>query len=254
MFARLIFGATACLLLVATSARAQSAPAPAAAANAPDRRWAVEASVGWDNSIGGNVFSSAIGVLSGFPVVIRNSTYGDVYGTGVQWRFGAGYMLDEQQEVRGAITIQNVSADVVEVGTLSAAPLFATFSDYQSVSLDGGYRYHFATSYKQVHPYAGATLGIAVIDRINGAFAAPNIGFTAASTDFYDGTAAFTFGIEGGVLFPLNDRVDLNANLGFRHVSGLSKVDAFRGTGLEDINNDSGRWTLPIMFGARFKF
>jgi len=48
--------------------------------------------------------------------------------------------------------------------------------------------------------------------------------------------------------------MDLNAQVGMRHVSGLSEVDRFAGTGLADINNDSGRLTFPIVMGVRFRF
>jgi hypothetical protein len=39
-----------------------------------------------------------------------------------------------------------------------------------------------------------------------------------------------------------------------RHVSGLSEIDQLAGTGLEDINNDSGRLTFPIVVGLRVRF
>ena len=45
-----------------------------------------------------------------------------------------------------------------------------------------------------------------------------------------------------------------SALLGFRYVSGLADIDGLQGTGLEDINDDSGRWTLPFMVGLRVKF
>lgn len=245
MFARLVF-ITCATLLISSAASAQPASV--------EHPWSAEISVGWDNSISGNVHSSGIGTISGLPAVVESRSYDDVYGTGVQWRFGAGYMLDERQEVRGLLTIQNVSADVLRIGTLGGANLFGTFDDYSSVSIDAGYRYYFPVEAERIRPYGGATLGIAIIDEIDGDFAAPDIGFALNATDLYDGTAAFAFGLEGGVLYELNDRVDLNANLGFRYVSGLSEVDGLQGTGLEDINDDSGRWTLPFMVGVRFKF
>ena len=40
----------------------------------------------------------------------------------------------------------------------------------------------------------------------------------------------------------------------FRYNSGLSKIDALQGTGLENTNDKSGRWTMPITFGIRVKF
>ena len=74
------------------------------------------------------------------------------------------------------------------------------------------------------------------------------------NTDFYDQTAAFTWGLNAGVLFRIAERLDLNAQFGLRHVSGLSEVDSLVGTDLEDINNDSGRLTVPIVVGIRYRF
>ena len=73
-------------------------------------------------------------------------------------------------------------------------------------------------------------------------------------TDLYDGTAALTLGVNGGVLYMLNDRFDLNGQLGFRYNSGLSAIDALAGTGLEEVNEKSSRWTMPLTLGIRMKF
>jgi len=73
-------------------------------------------------------------------------------------------------------------------------------------------------------------------------------------TDFYDRTAAFTWGINFGMLFPVAKKIDLNGQIGLRHVSGLSEVDQLVGTGLEAINDDSSRLTFPIVIGVRFRF
>ncbi len=42
--------------------------------------------------------------------------------------------------------------------------------------------------------------------------------------------------------------------LGLRWMSGLSAIDGLDGTGLEDINNHSARWTLPFVGGVRVRF
>ena len=101
---------------------------------------------------------------------------------------------------------------------------------------------------------ARGTLGIGFIDSINVLLAAPQANLLFDNTDFYDQTAAFTWGINAGVLFRINERLDLNAQFGLRHVSGLSDVDSLEGTDLEDINNDSGRLTVPVVIGLRFRF
>jgi hypothetical protein len=95
---------------------------------------------------------------------------------------------------------------------------------------------------------------VSIIGEIDGVLAAPQAGLARYATDFYDGTAAFMLGINGGALYALNDRFDVNGQIGFRYNSGLSAIDAFVGTGLEDVNDKSSRWTMPITFGLRVKF
>ena len=85
-------------------------------------------------------------------------------------------------------------------------------------------------------------------------FAAPEAGLARYATDLYDGTAALTLGFAGGALYRLNDRFDLNGQIMFRYNSGLSKIDALQGTGLDKTNDKSARWTMPITFGIRVKF
>jgi hypothetical protein len=230
-------------------------PAQAQSASAPENPWSAEVSVGWDFNLSGALLKSGIGSIDGSPTVIEEQSYGDVFGTGVQWRFGAGYMYDERQELRAALTIQNVSADVVELGTVDGQPLFGTFDDYTSVAIDFGYRYHLNEIQNgRVRPYVGGTIGLAFISEMDADLAAPNIGLVINNANFYDGTTAFAFGVEGGALFPVHDRVDLNVNLGFRYTGGMSDIDPLVNSGLDDINDDSGRWTLPLMVGVRFKF
>ena len=98
------------------------------------------------------------------------------------------------------------------------------------------------------------SLGIAVVREIDADLAAPDIDKTLNATDFYDRTGALTFGISGGALYAITDRVDLKGELGFHHTSGLSQIDGLEGTGLEKVNDNSGRWTLPFTVGARVRF
>ena len=178
-----------------------------------------------------------------------------MFGTGFQWQIGAGYSLDDRNEARVGFSYQNVGSDAVTIGVAGTSDLLATFEDYTVWSLDFGYRRYFnELRQRRIRPYAGITLGIADIPRISGVFAAPAAGVVAVETDLYDGTAAFTFGINGGVVAPVNPKVDVTAQIGFRHVSGLSEIDDLVGTGLERVNDESGRWTMPITFGVRYKF
>jgi hypothetical protein len=209
--------------------------------------------VGIDNSINGNVNSGAIGRLQGLATAILPNPYGDVYGTGVQLRFGGGYLLDEVSELRGTFIYQSADADLVRLGDIGPSSLYVQFSDYKALALDFGYRRYVPIERRDLRVYGEATIGAAFIDRINGLFAAPQADLVFNETDFYDSTAAFTWSVSAGVLFRIAEQVDLNAQLGLRRVSGLSEVDQLEGTGLESINNDSARLTFPIVVGVRFR-
>ena len=216
--------------------------------------WSVEGDVGWDFPVSGNILSAAIGSVFGQTAIIDSQSYDDIYGTGVKWGFGVGYRLDDRSEVRGAMTFQSVSADLKQIGTTANAPLYATFDPYKSFSLDGGYRRYFAGSSERLRPYAGATVGVAIISEIDADLAAPDLNQVLNATDFYDRTGAFTFGLNGGALYAISDRLDVKGELGFRHISGLSPIDGLEGTGLESTNDNTGRWTLPFTVGLRVRF
>src|SRR6185369_17976946 len=84
---------TSCTLFSAAQASAQSVKDPA--------KWAIDFGAGLSPSINGNVNSGAIGVYQGQTTAILPNSYGDVYGTGIELRFGGGYALNNNTEVRG---------------------------------------------------------------------------------------------------------------------------------------------------------
>jgi len=239
------------LALCAALAGASNAQAQSQSSGSP---WAIDVGVGIDPSINGNVNSGAIGTLQGQATAILPQSYGDVYGTGTHLRFGAGYAMNDQAELRGTFTWQTADANLVRLGDIGPSSLYAQYSDYKSFGLDLGYRRYVPLQVKNLRVYGEATAGLAVIDRINVQFAAPQSNVVFTSTDFYDGTSAFTWGLNFGGLFRVAEHVDVNAQFGLRHVSGLSEVDQFIGTGLETVNSDTSRLTFPIVVGVRFRF
>jgi hypothetical protein len=234
------------LLIGASTARAQS--------QSEESRWVVDVGFGVAPSINGNVNSGAIGTLQGQATAILPQSYGDVYGTGIDLRAGGGYRLDERSEIHAMFVYQTADADLVRLGDFGQSSLYAQYSDYKSLGLDIGYRRYVPIPRPDLRVYAEAAIGAAFISRINSQFAAPRSNIIFNSTDFYDTTAAFTWSLSGGVLFRLTDTIDLNGQIGLRHVGGLADVDQFVGTGLESVNNDTARLTFPVVIGVRFHF
>jgi hypothetical protein len=225
-----------------------------ASQNQSESHWVIDVGVGIDPTVNGNINSGAIGTLQGQATAILPQSYGDVYGTGTHLRFGGGYALNAESEVRGIFTWQSADANLVRLGDIGPSSLYTQYSDYKSFGLDFSYRRYAPVSMKGVRFYGEAGIGAAFINRINAQFAAPRSNIIFNSTDFYDRTAAFTWGLSVGALFKVASQVDVTAELGLRHVGGLAPVDQFAGTGLETINSDTARLTFPLGVGVRFRF
>ena len=236
---------TVLTLSMASTALAQGA--------APERPWSADVGIGFDNSISGNINSSAIGTLNGQTTVILKNKYEDVYGTGLHLRFGGGYMFRENTEARVTFTWQSLDADLVRLGDLGISNLYGQYADYQAFGIDFGLRRYMPIK-NTIRGYGEATIGIAIIDELDITLAAPQANVSGLASDFYDQTAAFTFGINGGVLFGVKPNFDVFAQIGLRYVTGMSEVDQFIGTGLDTINDKSARWSIPIAAGVRFRF
>jgi hypothetical protein len=237
-------------LVPAPMTQAQPAPAPAPAR---DYRWSVEFGLGFDNSISGNINSGAVGTINNQAVVITKNRYEDVYGTGLHLRFGGGYMLDGSTEVRATFTYQSVDADLTRMGDIGSSSLYGQYDDYQSFGLDVGLRRYTEVA-DRFYLYGEGTIGLAFIDETDVMLVAPGANLAGNATDFYDRTAAFTVAGNAGVLFETSERFGVFGQLGLRYVTGMSEVDGLAGTGLEEINDSSARWTLPFLVGVRARF
>jgi opacity protein-like surface antigen len=242
-----------CFVVAALAAWMSVVPAAQAQPSVMDRRWSVEVGIGWDNSLSGNINSGAIGKLNDQVTVVLPNSYKDVYGTGFHLRFGGGVLLDEVSEVHAVFTYQSLNADLTRMGDLGVSNLYGQYDPYRSFGLDVGFRRYFDAA-PTVRPYIEGNIGLGFITEIDVILSAPTANLTARATDFYDRTAAFSFGGAAGVLWQVSDRVGAYSQIGLRWMSGLSPIDDLAGTGLEPINDNSARWTMPIVVGMRVRF
>jgi hypothetical protein len=239
--------ATTVMLGAASTARAQSA-----ASASP---FSLDFGLGWDNGVTGQINSSGIGTINDQVVVVTNNSYDDVYGAGLHLRFGGGYLFNEGTEVRATFTFQSLDADfVTPMGDIGTSNLYAQYTDYQTFGLDVGLRRYAGNTSRRLRPYGEGTIGIGFVDKTDVTLVAPGANLVGQANDFYDQTAAFTFGANAGVLVDTGSRVGIYAQLGLRWVSGMAEIDDLASTGLGNINDKSSRWTLPFIAGIRFGF
>jgi hypothetical protein len=230
-----------------------SSTAQAQSASTSKGPWNLEFGIGFDNSVSGNINSSAIGTLNNQTTVILKSQYDSVYGTGLYLRGGGGYALNDLTELRVTFTFQSLDADLVPLGDIGVSRLYGQYTDYQSFAMDVGARRYYELS-PMVRAYGEGTIGLGFVDKTDVTLVAPSINLTQEVNDFYDQTAAFAAGANIGLLFATQTRTEFFVQVGLRWVSGMSEVDNLVGTGLETINDNSARTTVPFVGGIRVRF
>jgi len=220
----------------------------------PESKWSAEFGIGWDNGITGNINASGVGEINNQVVVITKNGYNDVYGGGLHLRFGGGILFKPDTEARVTFTFQSLDADfITPMGDIGVSNLYAQYSDYQTFGIDFGLR-RYATLKPKLRAYGEGTLGIGFVDKTDVTLIAPGANLVQDPNDFYDQTTAFTFGFNVGLDLQAGKKFGYFGQLGLRYVSGMTEIDDLVGTGLDNINDKSARWTLPFIVGIRYRF
>jgi len=222
-------------------------------------RVTVSALWGWDNQFSGKMIKEASGrTTGGAPINLTETTFDDVYRRMALFKIGAGYRISPRSEVAVNFVIERSGADnPINIGNATAAnvPLFVNFDDYNYWGFEAGQRFFFARV--RFTPFVGYLVGINRFDDIRGTFvnvpASATPGLSAQDGKFFEKSWALSFGPTGGVLVGLGP-IEVMAETQLRFMGGLSDVDWLVEEGLRDINDESSRWSLPILLGARIRF
>ena len=231
------------VLLVALSAadvRAQSNP------------WSVSFDLGTQVALNGDVHSGGSGTVLGLPTQVQVRSYGDVYGNGFYWAVGFGYQVGGSGEIRVQGSYTANPADSLQVGTVAGLPLFALFDDYKAFGMDFGYRQYVGQA--AVRPYLGGSGGFVRLEQIQGEFSVPAVGVVLPNVNMYDSSVVPSFGGGGGLQINLSERFAVQGGVEFRWQGDAKDLDGLAGTGLESINDESRRWSMPITGGVTVRF
>ena len=168
------------------------------------------------------------------------------------WAAGLGYRIGQTGEIRVQGSYTSNPADRLQVGTVANLPLFALFDDYKAFGMDFGYRQYFGTAMAQ--PYVGASAGFVRVDAIRSEFSVPDAGVVLPDVNMYDSSVVPSLGFGGGVQVNLSDRFAVQGGVEFKWQGDASDLDGLAGTGLEGINDESRRWSMPITGGITVRF
>jgi hypothetical protein len=223
-------------------------------AEAQELPWSVSFDLGGEVALSGDVHGAGSGVVLGLDTTVESRTYDEIYGTPFYWAAAIGYAVSPMGEVRGRVSYTNASSKTLKVGDVAGLDLLADFADYKRLAVDFGYRQYMAGADSSLRPFVGGHVGFANIDTLPGTFSVPAADVVLADVDFFDSSTVATFGFEGGVQVALNDNVALQGGVDFQWHGDLSDVDGLAGTGLENINDESRRWSMPLTAGLTVRF
>jgi hypothetical protein len=224
----------------ATTASAQTSP------------WSVSFDLGADVPVNGDVHGGGSGTVLSLPTEVTAKSYGDVYGAGFYWAAGLGYRVGERGEIRVQGSYTSNPAESLQVGTVAGLPLFALFDDYQAFGMDFGYRQYLAAS--KVRPFVGAGAGFVRLETVKSEFSVPAAGVVLSDVDFFESSVVAAFSVGGGLQVHLSDRLAIQGGLDFKWHGDAKDQDGLAGTGLESINDQSRRWSMPVTGGITVKF
>lgn len=229
------------------------AAAPAFAQTS-DRPWSVSFDIGTERALSGDLHGAGNGTVLALPTQVSARTYNDIYGMGFQWTAGLGYAVSSSGELRGQFSWAKGTADRLKVGTVANLDLFGLFDDDQSMGVELGYRQYLGGSDARVRPYLGVFGGVSRVDAIKAEFTVPAASVTLSGVDMYEESTVPVFGANVGLQAKLSDALFLQLGADLRWRGDLSPKDGLAGTGLERINDESRRWSLPVSAGLTIRF
>lgn len=183
-----------------------------------------------------------------------------IYDTATTFGVELAYAFDERRELFGQIRQTRAGEGTVQVGgayvpALSTElPVFGTFSDYDALSAEVGYRHYFGTA-GSARPFLGARVGATRTDAIRATFEIPDAGITIANAPFHESGWSATGGLDVGVIMPVGETFSVTLASGVRYVADLKDDDsAIGGLGLAGINDTGSRFSVPLTLSARWDF
>jgi len=241
----------------------QVAQAPKSQCNSGNclSRWNLEGGIGAVFPAGKNIITASRANPN--PNTDYSSvSFGDAYETGIRGELGGSYALAPNTKVTVLGHYEQMNGDgQQDLGTLNGQNLTGSLSTYKEYGVEAGLRQYFAPVngivFNSVRPYVEGRAGVARVGDIGlKSSQLDGVPFSAAELPLYEdswvGTAAGLIGVET----PIAKYTTIGLETGIRYQGGL-KTDTSRlgtGTALGGLNNNRGRYSVPVTLRGRYRF
>lgn len=223
-------------------------------------RWNLEAAAGPEFFVGGDILTGSE-VTPAPGVVAVDQSMEDVYDPGMRYELGASYALNPNRKLTIMGSYAEAEGEQVNFGNNGGGAITGKMGDYKRYGLEAGLRQYFmpkrAPILKSIRPYVEAKVGASKVEDIALENAMQGGGvFNGGTVGLYQSrwvpTGAGMIGFEA----PVFDRATLGLETGIRYTGAAKSDKTFLGAGnaLENINNGSESWTVPVMLRGRYRF
>ena len=194
----------------------------------------------------------------GAPINLDETNYDEVYGRIGTFKIGVGYRTTPRTEsvLNFIWSSSEASEAATPVGTVGGVPLNVQFTESRYWGIEaasGGSSPAPASrrSWDSSWASTGTRTSAGTFVDVPAGVQPP--GLAEQDGKIFEESWAFSLGPTGGVLIGVGP-FELMAEAQFRFLGGLSDVDWLVEEGLRDVNTESSRWSIPVLFGARIRF
>jgi hypothetical protein len=218
---------------------------------------------GTQSELSGELVRRSQGTLLSRPANVNAHRYKDVYQPALRLQGSIGYGLAERFElvVRGGY--YEVEGSGVEAGTLNGKALFAYFGQLEDapqhlivrpvkeVGAELALRYYFAPQ-SRLKSFIAPVVGLRQTSAVQVSFTSPDIGARMMNVPWSEKSRVPVLGLDIGFGFDLTENLYVGLDSGLRY-QGAPAAEHYL-SGLDGIDDSSGRWTAPVvaMIGLRF--
>jgi hypothetical protein len=244
------------VVLCASGAAAQNAP--------PERRTGVSVHVGVDPVVAGQLVREAETSGNFGTARVHRRSYPDIYGLARMLGGELSYGFADGREALARVTVtRSASRGAVELREniarfpASRTTSTAEFSDYNTLTIEGGVRWHLKSE-GVARPYVGGSGGVAIVGDITidpPLRTPPPFGPAMVSNVFFTRSTVPTLAGIAGIAFAVRPELQLRLESGLRFQGrpDAEPSDEWTGPWLNDVY-DGLRWSIPITAALHLRF
>jgi hypothetical protein len=161
--------------------------------------------------------------------------------------------LDYNKEAFATFAYNKMNATERVTGSTGGYPLYTRFGNTSALDVEGGVRYYFRPE-GPTRTYVAGVGGVRFLEDVGATIRVLELGLTLTGLEYFESSTVFLVGADTGVSRDLSDTIAIGAEVGLRYQPKPSPAPILPGTGLENINDTGGRWSLPISAFMTWRF